>query len=70
MNIFAGSAVHPQGAQPFGELRIAGRDHAAIAEPAQIFARKKAETRGGSERPGAPAVVFGADGLRRIFNDK
>src|SRR5437899_3018872 len=46
-----------------------GYDHACIAARAEIFRRIKAKARDITERPGAPALVAGSDGLRGVFDN-
>src|SRR6266404_4504096 len=68
-DVFFRLSVIPQNAQMRGAVGRIGYDHACIAARAEIFRRIKAKARDITERPGAPALVAGADGLRGVFDN-
>ncbi len=52
--------MHTQHGQRIRELLIIGRDHPAIAEPAKVLRREKAEAGGISQHPGALTALSGS----------
>src|SRR6266849_852681 len=62
--------VIAQKAQAGGALRGIGDNHACIAARTQIFRGIKAEASDVAKRAGAASFVCGADGLRRVLDDR
>ena len=48
---------------------VIGRDHAAVAEAAQVLRRIEAEGTQRAQRTGPPAAILGADRLASVFDD-
>ena len=57
-------------AQPVGQIGVGGRDRAAVAVAAQIFARIKAKRGRMAERSGGPAVIRRSMRLAGVFDDQ
>ena len=62
-------AVDAQAFQDMGQGLVGGGHHAAVAEAAQVLRRVEAEGRGVAQGAGGAALVAGAYGLGRVFED-
>ena len=70
MVVFRLHAVDAQAGHVLGPIGIVGHDHAGVAIGSQVFRRIKAKAGERSQCPGALALVFGADRLGGIFDDR
>ena len=68
--VFHFHAVHAQASHPPGPIRVAGDDHAGVAIGTQDLARVKAKATDGAQRAGPFPLVFGTEGLGRVFDDR
>ncbi len=63
------AAVISHHAKAMGQGLVAGDDHAAVADTAEVLAGKEAETPAGADRAGFAALVSAGDGLGRVLDD-
>ena len=63
-------AVDPDGAQDLGQVVVIGENGPAVTIAAQRLGREKGGGGHRGEGSGPPALVGGAEGLGRIFQDK
>ena len=63
-------AVKPQQPHAFGQVGVRGGNGAAVAQRRQILGGEERERRDISDRPGRPALVGGAERLRRVLDQR
>ena len=67
--VFRLGAVRAQALQSFGPPRVVGNNHSPITGRAKILGWKERKASIVPDGAGSPAFVFGANRLRRVFDD-